>query len=88
MAENGLEPDLLGFSWDGTGYGEDGNIWGSEIFRVGAGLGFERIGHLSEKTLPGGEITIKRPYRMTAVYLYQLFCREEEDRSGLSDIYP
>ena len=85
IAENGLESDVLGFSWDGTGYGEDGNIWGSEIFTVGAGLDFTRIGHLSEKYLPGGVITIKRPYRMTAVYLYQLFCGNSEDRSVLTD---
>ena len=31
MAENGLENDVLGFTFDGTGYGDDGNIWGGEV---------------------------------------------------------
>jgi len=64
---------ILGFAWDGTGYGDDGKIWGSEIFTVDSSMIFTRVGHLQEKCLPGGEITIKKPCRMTLVYLYKLW---------------
>ncbi len=77
IAENGLlnkiDKKIIGFAWDGTGYGDDGKIWGSEVFTIDSSLQFERICHLTEKTLPGGEITIKKPYRMSLVYLYELW---------------
>ncbi|MCL4386161.1 MAG: carbamoyltransferase HypF, partial [Cyanobacteria bacterium] len=65
--------NILGFAWDGTGYGDDGKIWGSEIFMVDKNLNFNLVGHLKEKYLPGGEITIKKPYRMALAYLYNLW---------------
>ena len=72
---------ILGFAWDGTGYGDDGKVWGSEIFIVEKVLGknelnFERIGHIKEKYMPGGEITIKKPYRMAISYLYNYFINQ------------
>ena len=70
IAENRISGKVLGFAWDGTGYGDDGKIWGSEIFTVDNNMNFNRMGHLSEKILPGGEITIKKPYRMALSYLY------------------
>ncbi len=73
IAENGIGDKVIGFAWDGTGYGDDGKIWGSEIFTVDSNLSFVRIGHLKEKILPGGEITIKKPYRMAITYLYNLW---------------
>ena len=72
IAENNLNCSLLGFSWDGTGYGRDGKIWGSEIFLVNTAFEFKRIAHLKEKVLPGGSATIKKPYRMSLVYLKKL----------------
>jgi hydrogenase maturation protein HypF len=64
---------ILGFAWDGTGYGNDGKIWGSEVFTVDRSFDFNRIGSLREKFMPGGEITIKKPYRMAISYLYDLW---------------
>ncbi|MGM0365740.1 MAG: carbamoyltransferase HypF [Actinomycetota bacterium] len=76
IAENGLKGKVLGFSWDGTGYGDDGKIWGSEIFLF-ENSRFKRLGHLTEKAMPGGEISIKKPYRMAISYLYQLYQKLE-----------
>ncbi len=73
IAENKINDNIIGFAWDGTGYGDDGKIWGSEIFIVNKNLNFTRVGHLVEKILPGGEITIKKPYRMSVCYLYNLW---------------
>ncbi|GAI54418.1 unnamed protein product, partial [marine sediment metagenome] len=43
---------------------------GSEIFVTDDDLNFKRIGYLKEKVLPGGEVSIKKPYRMAMTYLY------------------
>ena len=73
MAENNINDSIIGFAWDGTGYGDDGKIWGSEIFIADGNLNFKRIGYLKEKVLPGGEVSIKKPYRMAMTYLYDLW---------------
>ncbi len=54
-AEHGLREPFLGVVWDGTGYGTDGQIWGSEflVFKKGA---WRRAGHLEYFALPGGDI--------------------------------
>jgi hydrogenase maturation protein HypF len=72
MAENELNPPVLGVAWDGTGYGLDGKIWGGEFLRV-TRSGFERIGHFREFGLPGGEAAIREPRRAALGLLYQLF---------------
>ena len=53
MAENELEDPVLGVSWDGTGYGSDGTIWGGE-FLVPRGDSFDRVATLRPFRLPGG----------------------------------
>jgi hydrogenase maturation protein HypF len=85
IAENNIDGPVLGFSWDGTGYGEDGKIWGSEIFSVNRDLGFERIGHLREKILPGGDITIRKPYRMAAAYIHQVYQENRKNKGSLAE---
>lgn len=87
IAENNLECPLIGFAWDGTGYGIDGKIWGSEIFEVSSNLDFTRIAHLIEKALPGAAATINKPYRMAAVYLKQLYERSNNNESLNDYIY-
>ena len=47
MAEHGLRGPVLGFSWDGTGYGTDGTIWGGETLLC-EGAKFQRVGQLRE----------------------------------------
>ena len=66
-AENDIEGPYLGVAWDGTGYGTDGAIWGSEFFVVDGGE-FRRVAHLRPFRLPGGESAI-RDCRKTALSL-------------------
>lgn len=71
MAEHqldGTEP-VIGFSFDGTGYGLDGAIWGGELF-VADYRGFERTAHLKYTALVGGDAAVKRPYRLALAHLW------------------
>ena len=71
LADAGAEPPVLGVSWDGTGYGTDGTIWGGEFLRVDA-RGFERVGHLRTFPLVGGDAAVREPRRSAAGLLYEL----------------
>jgi hydrogenase maturation protein HypF len=72
MAENELDPPALGVSWDGTGYGLDGTIWGGEFFLV-TETACERVAHLRPFRLPGGDKAVKEPRRIALGLLYELF---------------
>jgi hydrogenase maturation protein HypF len=72
MAENELEPPLLGVSWDGTGYGLDGTVWGGEFFLV-TETSCERVAHLRQFRLPGGDRAVKEPRRTALGLLYEMF---------------
>ncbi|MBN2225679.1 MAG: carbamoyltransferase HypF [Deltaproteobacteria bacterium] len=65
MAENGVSGNVIGVALDGTGYGNDGTIWGGE-FLVADRVGFVRAGHLASFTLPGGEAAVREPRRTAA----------------------
>jgi hydrogenase maturation protein HypF len=71
-AENDIRGPYLGVSWDGTGYGLDGTIWGGEFFLVEDGR-FERVAHLRPFQLPGGEAAIREGWRSEASLLYEAF---------------
>lgn len=75
MAENELEPPVLGVCWDGTGYGLDGTIWGGEFLRVTPD-GFERVAHLRPFRLPGGEQAMREPRRAALGLLYEFLGEE------------
>lgn len=72
MAENELEGPVLGVAWDGTGYGTDGTIWGGE-FLVATRHEFERVAHLRQFRLPGGDSAVREPRRCAAGVLYEVF---------------
>lgn len=72
MAEHGLEAPVFGVSWDGTGYGTDGTIWGGEFLLVNE-TGFDRIGHLRTFCLPGGDKAVKQPRRTALGLLFEIF---------------
>lgn len=71
MAENDVDPPLLGVSWDGTGLGIDRTIWGGEFLRITA-HGFERAGHLRCFCLPGGDKAAQEPRRAAIGLLHAL----------------
>ena len=72
MAENHVTGKVIGVAFDGTGYGDDGQIWGGEFF-VGGYERFERQAHFEYVPLPGGEIGIKEPWRMALSYLVEVY---------------
>ncbi len=73
MAENFLsDREVIGVSFDGTGYGEDGRIWGAE-FLICNYRKYERFAHLQYIPLPGGEKAIEQPWRTAVSYLYHTF---------------
>jgi hydrogenase maturation protein HypF len=73
LAERGeWEKRVLGISFDGTGYGDDGSIWGGEIFAGSLSSGFERIAHLRPAALPGGDAAAQYPVQAAAGFLAQV----------------
>ncbi|HPP12474.1 MAG TPA: carbamoyltransferase HypF [bacterium] len=73
LAENGVaNRRVIGIACDGTGWGDDGTLWGGE-FLLADYAGYERLAHLLPVALPGGEKAIRQPWRMAAVYLKESF---------------
>ena len=70
MAEYGLTGPLLGISYDGTGYGTDGTIWGGEFLLCEAGH-FQRAGHLSPVPLMRGDTSAKDAVKTAFCFLYE-----------------
>ena len=84
MAENDLPTPVLGISWDGTGYGPDGTVWGGEFLMVTRD-GFVRVAHLRTFRLPGGEKAVAEPRRAALGLLYECF---GEDLLDMTDLEP
>ena len=70
MAEHGISEKVIGVSMDGTGYGTDGNIWGSEFLLV-TPSDFERYTHFDYFMMPGGDTAVDEPWRMAMSCLYR-----------------
>ena len=63
LGDREIYTDGVIITMDGVGYGEDGKIWGGELFIYENGR-FSRAGHLEEQKMPGGDVSTKYPIRM------------------------
>jgi hydrogenase maturation protein HypF len=71
MGEHGLGRDekVIGFAFDGTGYGTDGAVWGGEVL-VADYTSFRRAAHVGYVPLAGGDASVLRPFRMALAHLH------------------
>jgi hydrogenase maturation protein HypF len=76
MAEYKLNKEVLAFIFDGTGYGDDGNIWGGEVF-VASKKEYKRVNHFKYFKLLGGEMAVKEPKRVALSLLFDNFSLDE-----------
>ena len=77
---------VAGVSFDGTGYGDDGSIWGGEIFVGSLTEGFNRVAHLRQAALAGGDAAAESPVQAAAGFLVQL--RETPDFTAAPFLFP
>ena len=92
LAEHGCEKRVIGVSFDGTGYGDDGNIWGGEVL-IASRRDYRRFAHLDYIALPGGDRAVYEPWRIALSLLrdsfgadkipFELFSDEENGEAPL-----
>ena len=68
LAEHGEPGPAIGAIFDGSGYGDDGTVWGGELL-LGGLESFERVGLLFPVRLPGGDAAVRQPWRMACAWL-------------------
>jgi len=69
MAEHSLDEMVTGISFDGTGYGTDGTIWGGEVLKCDLNE-MVRFAHFKSIPLPGGDKAVEQPWRSAVSFLY------------------
>jgi hydrogenase maturation protein HypF len=86
MAEHGLDGSrpVIGISFDGTGYGEDGAIWGGEIL-IADYKTYQRAYHLEYFPLPGGDAAVKKPARTVLALLWSLGLEWDERLASVAE---
>ncbi|MEW6509583.1 MAG: carbamoyltransferase HypF [Bacteroidota bacterium] len=85
MAENSINGAVLGVSWDGTGYGTDGTVWGGEFLRTN-GEEFSRVATFRRFRLPGGDRAAREPRRSALGLLYELYGTSALARADLAPV--
>jgi hydrogenase maturation protein HypF len=85
LMENGVQGPALGVTWDGTGYGTDGTVWGGE-FLLGDAASFERVGCLRSFRLAGGEAAVREPRRVALGLLWELYGAAALERDDLAPL--
>lgn len=82
MAENELRGPVLGVSFDGSGWGPDGTIWGGEFIGIDENGSARRVGSMRAFQLPGGEKAVREPRRAAAGLLYEEYGESLFARGG------
>ncbi len=77
LYEKNIE-EAIGVIMDGTGYGDDGNVWGGEFF-IKTAKNIERIGHIKYMPFAFGDKAIKEPYRLAVLWLYDILGNDFEN---------
>jgi hydrogenase assembly chaperone HypC/HupF len=73
LAERGAwDETVLGFAFDGAGLGDDGTVWGGELFHGSLASGLRRVGHLRPAFLPGGDAAARTPVQAAVGFLEAL----------------
>ncbi|MDP2423504.1 MAG: Sua5/YciO/YrdC/YwlC family protein, partial [Bacteroidales bacterium] len=72
MAEHQLDEPVIGLAFDGTGLGDDGHSWGSEVMLAGLN-NYSRLTHMDYIPLAGGDKAVEEPWRIAVALLYQTF---------------
>lgn len=86
LAETGFSGKAVGIAFDGTGYGEDGTVWGGEFFAVD-GMEVTRAAHLACFPLPGGDSAVREPWKTALGLLHGTF-GPKEARECASRLFP
>jgi hydrogenase maturation protein HypF len=73
---------VIGVAFDGTGYGDDGAIWGGELFVGSIAEGFQRAAHVRYAALPGGDAAARNPLHSAAGFLNEVDCAGVEALFG------
>ncbi|MDP4120017.1 MAG: carbamoyltransferase HypF [Bacillota bacterium] len=69
MAEHQIKDKVIGVAFDGTGYGDDGNIWGGEFF-ICEKSEYQRVGHLKYTKILGGDSSMKDALKTRTCFLH------------------
>ncbi len=85
LAENQVAGSALGVTWDGTGYGPDGSVWGGE-FLLGDASGYSRVAHLRPFRLPGGDAAVHEPRRVALAVLWELYGETALEMADLAPV--
>jgi hydrogenase maturation protein HypF len=85
IVEHQLAPDrpIIACVFDGTGFGQDGAIWGGE-FLIATVANFRRLGHLKYHPLPGGDACVKQPWRTALGFLFGSGIEWSEDLAPMA----
>lgn len=88
LLEHGeLDREVLGLSWDGTGYGDDGTVWGGECLRATAGE-YRRVTWLRPFPLIGGEQAVREPWRVATALVAESIGHDAAARLNWPDVSP
>jgi hydrogenase maturation protein HypF len=79
MVENDCMDEVIGVSFDGTGYGTDGTIWGGE-FLLATPAGFTRAGHIRPFLQAGGDASAREGWRIAVSMIAGIFPADESER--------